>query len=301
MENTTVSKDRAKIFTSVYGVAKISEIKERFEVDYINVKNKGTKEIYKLYRDYSLAIFYKYSLSSIRNNLVDFKNIIKKNGGKYESIALEAFSLPDIYTPLNHDNTIVKRQLKQDIKDGTNKVIDATKIENEITTLQNILDEKKYFIANNQNEKQVRAYYIAIMLGLATGRRFTELLKTLVVEKHGTKISFSGLLKGNDMKIEGKIIKLTYHQVKEYLTELRAFTQTENLTIKEVNTKYSRVFNNQAKKIRGNKNLNMKSTRHDYSIAGSQIFKKKGESVEDTITRILGHRETFTGALNYTS
>ena len=45
---------------------------------------------------------------------------------------------------------------------------------------------------------------------------------------------------------------------------------------------------------------NVKSTRHNYSVAGSQLFQKEGETIEDTITRILGHKEVFTSALNYT-
>jgi len=43
----------------------------------------------------------------------------------------------------------------------------------------------------------------------------------------------------------------------------------------------------------------VKELRHYYAVAGSQLFKRKNETVEDTITRILGHRESFTSALNY--
>ena len=45
---------------------------------------------------------------------------------------------------------------------------------------------------------------------------------------------------------------------------------------------------------------NVKATRHNYSVAGSQLFKKENESLEETITRILGHKEIFSSALNYT-
>jgi len=57
------------------------------------------------------------------------------------------------------------------------------------------------------------------------------------------------------------------------------------------------VFNNALKRLGFQ---NVKATRHNYSVAGSQLFKREGESIEDTITRILGHRENFTSALNYT-
>jgi hypothetical protein len=34
-------------------------------------------------------------------------------------------------------------------------------------------------------------------------------------------------------------------------------------------------------------------------MAGNQIFKKEGESELDTTIRILGHKESLSGALNY--
>ncbi len=39
-----------------------------------------------------------YSPSSIRNNLVAFKNIIKALGGKYMANALEVFTIENIYS-----------------------------------------------------------------------------------------------------------------------------------------------------------------------------------------------------------
>jgi len=44
--------------------------------------------------------------------------------------------------------------------------------------------------------------------------------------------------------------------------------------------------------------VNVKALRHNYSIAGSQLF-RTDETIEDTITRILGHREVFPASLNY--
>jgi uncharacterized protein YpbB len=156
--------------------------------------------------------------------------------------------------------------------------------------------ERKYKVAKNQNPQQVRAYYLLAILGLATGRRATELLKTLILSKRGDKVYFDGLLKGNE-KIEGNIIELSYTEVKGYLRELRKFANSKELTETEVNAKYSRVFNNAVKRL-GYKNV--KELRHYYAVAGSQLFKKDNETVEDTITRILGHKEVFTSALNYT-
>jgi len=290
--------ERIEAFETIYGVETFHEVLEIFEVEYNRVKNRSPKKIYGLYRDFSYAIFFRYGVSSIRNNLVKFKNIIKANGGKYEAIALEAFTVDNVYKPLKKKDLKVKKQLREDLTTNTT-IINPDTIKEKIIELKDILKNGEYNVAKNQNEKRVRAYYLVAILGLATGRRFTELLKTFKPSKHGTKIYFDGLLKGNNEKIDGNIIELSYSEMNNMLKELRKAINTDNLTVNEVNVKYSKVFNNQMKKILG-ENTSVKDTRLQYSLAGSQLFKKENETIEETITRILGHKEVFVSALNYT-
>ena len=305
----TIQDQRREVFKDIYGVSIIgsfnkrtnratpSSVLSRFEEDYNRYKNRGINNVLELYRNYSYAIFFMYSPSSIRNNLVNFRNIIKENGGKYQANALDAFTLEAVYAPINKVNIVKKTELKEAVQSGSNTKIDPQTIVNKIQAIKTELDSKTYTISSNQKEPNVRAYRILAMLGLATGRRFTELMKTLRITKRGRKTTFSGLLKGNDKTIEGNIISLEYKDVKKYLGELRAFSKSENMSESEVNQKYAKVFNNAFKRLGY---TNVKATRHNYSVAGSQLFKKDGESLEDTITRILGHRENFTSALNYT-
>ncbi len=296
---TKISRDREVVFTNIYGVSKQSEILELFKNDYSKVKNKSVEKVQELYKNYSYAIFFMYSPSSIRNNLVNFKNIIKEEGGKYQANALESFTIDNIYAPLKAKDKAVKEDLKAKVRAGESdsQTIDPNIVVTKIKELKEVLTKKTYKVASNQNEKQVRAYYIFAILGLATGRRATELLKTLKLSRRGEKQYFEGLLKGNDKKIKANIIELSYTEVQGYLRELRKFADTKELTEGQVNSKYSRVFNNAIKRILNYKNV--KDLRHNYAIAGSQLFKEDNETIEDTISRILGHREAFTSALNY--
>ena len=292
-----VSEQRREVFKEIYGVSHFGDVLDLFEQDYNRYKNKGISKIMELYKHYSYAIFFMYSPSSIRNNLVKFKNVIKKNGGKYQANALDAFTIDAIYAPIKRKDEETKRELKEKVRAGESTDIDPNVVIDQINALKKELDTKSYSIGRNQKEEQVRAYRIVAMLGLATGRRFTELMKTLEIRKRGSRITFDGLLKGNNEAIEGHIIALTYKEVKSYLKELREFAQTDSMTEDEVNAKYAKVFNNAMKRLGMD---NVKSTRHNYSVAGSQLFKEDSESLEDTITRILGHKEVFTSALNYT-
>jgi len=293
----STNEQRREVFQEIYEVSLFSEVLDLFEKDYNSCKNKGLSKIQDLYKRYSYAIFFLYSPSSIRNNLVKFKNIIKKNGGKYEANAIEVFTIDAIYAPIKAKDEEVKKELKANVQAGETTDLNPQKVIDEINDFKEELEKRTYSLSRNQKEEQVRAYRIVAMLGLATGRRFTELMKTLKIKKKGTKITFDGLLKGNNQAIEGNIIGLTYLEVKKYLEELRAFAQTKEMEENEVNAKYAKVFNNAMKRLGVD---NVKTTRHNYSVAGSQIFKREGESLEDTITRILGHKEVFTSALNYT-
>lgn len=296
-----LASDRAIVFKSIYGVSKFTEILDLFVAKYTIVKDEDVKGIQSLYREYSYAIFYMYSPSSIRNNLVAFRNIIKKEGGTLQAVALETFTIEAIYAPIQAKDKATKEELKQNLRDGKagSQNTDPKKIEAKIKELKEIIESKSYLagMTNRQKPLQVESYYLFALLGLATGRRATELLKTLTLSKRGDKHYFEGLLKGNDKKIGANIIGLSYKETQGYLRRLRRIINTKELSERQVNTKYSRVLNNAIKRIMGYSNV--KDLRHNYAIAGSQLFKRKNETIEDTISRILGHKETFTSSLNY--
>ena len=298
-EQKTIEELRAETFMSVYGVSKISDIVKMFEKDYNQYKNKGLKELQGLYKKYSYGIFFMYSPSAIRNNLVKFKQVIKANGGKYQAIALDDFNVEEIYKPIKTSDTKRKQALKAKVRAGESQSqqTDPKVVIGLIKGLRDILNNKEYVVRGNQNEKQVRAYYLLAILSLSGGRRFAENLKTLKVKQVKDKIYFQGLLKNNIDKIEANIIELDHLEFRAYLRELQKYANAKDLTVADINKKYAKVFNNAMKKLSFQ---NVKSLRHNYTIAGATLFKREGETVEDTITRILGHKETFTSALNYT-
>jgi len=295
-----IKEERAEVFMQIFGVSKMSDVLKLFRKDYNSCKNTSTVRVNKLFGKYSYAIYFLYSPSSIRNNLVKFKKVIEQEGGKFQSIALESFTIDNIYVPIKKKDIERKKELKQAerAEESESYNIENVKIVKEhIEELKDILKNKRYIVRGNQTEEQVRSYYLLALLGLSTGRRFTELLLTLKITKDGIKTYFKGLLKGNIQKLEANIIGLTVKEAQKYLRELRRYVPTKGLTEEQVNAKYARTFNNALKRLGYN---NVKSLRHNYTIAGSQIFNRKNETKEDTIARILGHRESFSSALNYT-
>lgn len=99
-DKKSIKEQRKEVFETIYGVSRFSDILDLFQSDYKSIKNKGLSRVQDLYKKYSYAIFFMYSPSSIRNNLVKFKNVIKEEGGKYKTNALDVFTIEEIYSPI---------------------------------------------------------------------------------------------------------------------------------------------------------------------------------------------------------
>ena len=289
---------RKQTFLTVYGVENIKEVSELFRADYNKLKNKknGFDEVSSLFQKYVLSITFLYSIPSIKNNLGIFRKIINKEGGIWKETTKSSFYIFDVYRAVTAitDKTITKKEeTKKDM---------AFNVYDEIIKIKNMLDNKTYNVARNQNEQQVRSYYISYLLGLSTGRRFTEIFKTVAIKKKGKNYIFDGILKkdkNQKNEIEANILYLSIDETKSYLKELRAFINaklktTKKKTLKElsegeINAIFSKVYNNAIKRITGDKIPNFHELRHYYTIEGTEVFKRDDETPKDTRYRILGH------------
>jgi hypothetical protein len=130
-----------------------------------------------------------------------------------------------------------------------------------ITTLKDYVDnfdkrveEKKIKVFSPKNTDREKAYYISFLLGLVTGRRQVELLKTLEVGSKKGKATFRGLSKpsledrlkeekGIKVVKDGNVIFMSVKDVQKYLRLLRKLLPTEDMTSVAVNKKYNAVFN----------------------------------------------------------
>ena len=133
---------RRDVFKEIYGVNRFSDIVDLFEEDYNSCKNKGLAKIQDLYKRYSYSIFFMYSPSSIRNNLVKFKNVIKKNGGKYQTNAIETFTIDSVYAPIKARDEEIKKDKKEKVKAGENIKIDPKVIIDQIAKFKLELEDR---------------------------------------------------------------------------------------------------------------------------------------------------------------
>ena len=284
MDKTQLENTRIMAFQSLYGVSTQKEILSFFKEDCIKhkkIKNDDEareKSASALFSRYVLAITFLYSLSSIKSNLKTYKEIIKEF--ELGDVVQKKFYFEGLFTTVSKMTQNKIDEKKEEKKDL------PFRVENEIKRIRKILNQNNFKVSKNQTEEQVRSYYISYILGLSTGRRFTEILKTISIKSREEGYFFEGLLKKKDSlknrQLEAKLIELTPKEVNQYLKELRAYLNKklakdkkpllDELDEKKINTIFSRVYNNAIVRISDKKVPNFHELRHIYTLSHQQKY-----------------------------
>jgi len=298
---------RKQTFLTVYGVETIKEVSEQFRAEYKTLKNKKNSfdDVSNLFQKYVLSITFLYSTTSIKNNLGIFRKVVNQEGGIWKETVKSSFYIFDIYKAVSASTSEKLAEKEEEDKEL------SLNVKEEILNVKELLNNRAYNVARNQKDDQVRSYYLAYILGLATGRRFTEILKTVTIVKKDNNLFFEGILKKDKQQqtgIEANLLYLSLEEVEGYLTELRIFINTKlkakkktlkTATENEINTIFSKVYNNSIKRITGDRVPNFHELRHYYAIEGTEEFRNDSESDRDVRYRILGHHQKADSTRTY--
>jgi len=305
--------ERKALFEDAYNQKTLSSILKDFEKDYNTYKNRSAIKCQEVVFKYTLPLSYGYKLNSIRNNLSRMKKIIRDQGVNEGKYAVNTLSFIDVM--LEKIAPSLNKAYDQKVEDrANNQENNELDVVEEIKRIKNILSGT-IEVNRNQTIEQVRSYYLAYILGLSTGRRFSEILKTAQFSKHGKKQMVKGLLKkrkDDKQDFEAFFIELTYKEVQSYLKELREYinsklVDSKNKTIEEVtegeiNSIFSKVYNNATVRIslkdqEGNPLVKtFHDLRHHYSVTGRKLFmqdEKDKNYVEATILGKEAKRSTY--------
>jgi len=284
MDKVKLENTRITAFESLYGVSNQKEILKLFREDCVKhkeIKNDDeAKELSAsaLFSKYVLGITFLYSLSSIKENLKVYKKVIKEL--RLGSLVQDKFYFKGLFGTVSK---ITKAKTEEKKEEGKGLPFD---VKEEIKRVKKILDDESYDKSKNQTFEQVRSYYLTYILGLSTGRRFTEIMKTISIKSRKEGYFFEGLLKKKDSlknrQLEAKLIELTAREVNQYLKELREYLNRkllkekkrglEELEEKEVNTIFSRVYNNAIMRISNKKVPNFHELRHIYTLEHQERY-----------------------------
>ena len=301
MNRIEVENERGKTFLALYGVSTQKEILELFREDCLihkAIKNDDEgRELSAsaLFSKYVLGITFLYSLSSIKSNLKLYKKIITEL--RLGDIVQKKFYFEGLFTTVSK---MTEKKVEARKKEGKLLPFDVS---DEIKRVKKILEsgiytednKGGYKVANNQKEEQVRSYMLTYLLGLSTGRRFTEIMKTVSIQKRGDNYVYSGILKKKDelknKSLNSYVIELSYREINIYLKELREYLDSKllkdkNITLEEVtedeiNSIFSRVYNNAVSRISGKKVPNFHELRHIYTIEQQNRYIAQNSHLED--------------------
>lgn len=281
----------------LYGTNKAGQILTLFKRDIEKVK--AYTDIILLMKKYMPFIYLGNSHSTINNRFIDVKNAIKasKIVDKYKNKLLEAFTPSvDFYRVRSE---IREQQLLEKIDNNEKKELnfnlaDFDKIISELYKLgfDKDLEKYPYKIGSRQTKEQIRAYYLAAYLALTTGRRLTEILKTMELRKYKDTIKIKGLLKKkNEEENESyNLIVLDDNQkVLNAYKELRKIFEVGDLTERQVNQKFNARFNTFLQtKIFPNSDLSFHDLRKIYLLKAYEKF-GNNEDFDEFASKILIH------------
>jgi len=282
------------LIKDIYGSSRTPEIHKLFKQDIKSAKSKD--EAIRVALDYMPYIWFNRSINTTVNKYTEMQKLCDELGKKGEWIRF-VFSYPDkLITARNKKNqkNVIERMAEKEEIDKDAYI----KIYNEI---KRILKEKDFEVARNQTTEDVRAYYLSILVAMATGRRITEILKTFSMTKHGTKLMFHGLLKKRSLpeSKEGFLILDDYKTVNMYLKELRKTLNTEKLTNRQVAQKFTGKFNNFLNtKVFPSVEISFKELRAIYANIAWTEYTGNLEQ-EQFFQFILGHEISITAATHY--
>jgi len=284
-----------EIIRELYHSRNISEIAEQFAAKI----RKKDADIEKIIMDYMPALWLGQSFGSVATRYSAFRKELKKTQNRNAKKALKILNFPtegfDILKRAQDEKALEKKE---------SQVFDEKNAEDLLRFLKETIEKRSWPApSSRQREEQIEAYWLAAYLALATGRRFTEVLKTMDISKHGTNVKITGLTKkapGEDV-LENACLLDDYKSVKKALKRLREIFDATGLTVDEVGKKNSYTFNRYLKqKILKNDEMSFHDLRTLYAeLCWNRYGKESGMSKEDFIGHVLGHRKIVTATDHY--
>ncbi len=269
---------KALFFKKFYGTDRTSDILNMMKRDFNKIKS--YVDVITLAKKYMPFVYLGNSEHTISTRFTEIKKLANnaKIADKYKTKLIDVFTAPDgFYEALN--------ELKEQRVFSNNKekelnfnLADFDKIISELYKMgmDETLKNYPYKIGSRQTKEQIRAYYLAAYLALTTGRRLTEILKTMELRKYKDHLKVKGILKKKkeDKNNSYNLIALDdINKILKAYRELRRIFDTSNLTERQVNQKHNAKFNEFLKtKIFSNSDLTFHDLRKIYLLKAYEKF-----------------------------
>jgi len=289
--------DGTDILKALYGIADAKKI----ALQLIEELRKQDSDLDELMIKYTPAIWLGQSVGSVAVRYSTFRTTIKESNAKRRNEMLDKLR---IYPQLTA--YIKEQQEEKALENKADKeIFDMKAFISKIEEMTEVIDDVDLRKRNdiyiegssahtNRSRQRETAYYCGAFIGMTTGKRFSEVVKTMKIERKGRNISIDGILKRKSDELETQencVLLAPYETVEKALKILRLNFDTTEYSIAQVSKKFGLVFRNYLQK---NIFKTDKYTFHDLRKMYAQTcWEQYGKDTDidqkDYFTFILGH------------
>ena len=280
---------RNDVLKSLYDTTQFKQMKDDFIKEAKRVRT--LKDLSNFLSKWNYYYMYETPTSTLKGRSLELRKTLILGGLSENSPVVTFFKMPsEIYTFMNKkDDEKVEKNIKNAEKDNTNYLELAEKIIKKL--LQHIESEELLNSSNNSSKEKELAYLKVLLLSVATGRRQIEIMKLLDIAKKKNLVEYKNLAKKKKDEKNSVIapILIDIHLAKKYLKDIREVFKTENLTNKQVNSKFSAVIKNALKRYLPD--LADEGLHYLRKIYAETCYEKFGNGVSKNkyFTDVLGH------------
>ena len=282
-------------FKKLYGTDRTGDIIKMFKRDIEKVKS--YVDVIKLSKKYMPFVYLGNSEHTISTRYYELKKALEnaKTANKYKEKLIDVFSAPngfyEAYNELKESKQIEKMEQKETIDFDLEKFNEIIQYLYDMG-MDETLSNYPYKLGSRQTPEQIRAYYLATYLALTTGRRLTEILKTMELRKYKDHLKVRGILKKKNESKDESYNLLPLDDIERILKaykELRKIFDVTDLTERQVNQKHNNKFNEFLKtKIFPNSELTFHDLRKIYLLKAHELY-GKDEPLETFAEKALLH------------
>lgn len=289
--STEAQANTAELLKKVYGVSTPKEIQEQFKEKLESANS--TRDIEKTVCEY---IPYCWiggrSLGTTSVYYTNMRQVITKlKNETYRDTALNLFLPPQsLYDSVQNK---ISDNKKETIRDKN--TFDAKHIKALIKMIKEKMIKDDYSDKPRQTDlEREKAYWAYAYLTIVTGRRQTEILKTLEIKKVNGVWQYCGILKDRESGkcIDAYALDDDFEFLSDLVSYVQEHTNAKAFTEKEINSKYNKSFNDALKKRITDTSFTAKDWRNIYAeLMWIKEGSKEGSNIDkrDFKAKVLGH------------
>lgn len=300
-------KETTEILKDLYGVADA----EKIALQLVEDLRKKDADLDALVSKYMPAIWLVESPSSVPVRYSIFRSTIKNSTAKKRNAMLKKLyinpKLTAYFKQKREEEAVKNKENKKEFDlEAFFSVIDemSKKIrEIDLRKKHHIYFEGSESHTNRSRERET-AYYVAAYLAMVTGRRFTEIVKTMSIDKIGKNVIISGVLKkksDEEETLENCVLLDDFATVHKALKILRLNFDTTKYTKAVVSKKFGHVFRKYLQQnILKTDKYGFHDLRKMYAQAAWEKYgKKSGVDQKTYIAKVLGHAKQVDATDHY--